>query len=130
MKKKEMRITLPLKPIGKPRMTQRDKWLNPPRPAVARYRAFCDEARLHLPKQIPLLPEKVTITAILAMPSRWSKKKREEMKGTPHKQKPDWDNIGKALSDLIWQNDAVIYHAEVMKVWGEQDFIEVEICTK
>lgn len=31
-------------PIGKPRMTRADKWKK--RPAVMRYRAFCDEARL------------------------------------------------------------------------------------
>lgn len=31
-------------PLPKPRMTQRDRWAK--RPAVLRYRAFCDEVRL------------------------------------------------------------------------------------
>ena len=35
----------PIIPLGKPRMTQRDKWAK--RPAVLRYRAFKDECRLH-----------------------------------------------------------------------------------
>lgn len=36
-------IEYPIVPVPKPRMTQRDKWQK--RPAVMRYRAFCDEVR-------------------------------------------------------------------------------------
>lgn len=58
-------------PVGKPRMTRRDKWKQ--RPPVMRYRMFCDEARLH---DIQVPENGAHITFVLPMPKSWSKKTR------------------------------------------------------
>ncbi|WP_079964570.1 RusA family crossover junction endodeoxyribonuclease [Salmonella enterica] len=101
-------------PMGKPRMTRADKWKT--RPAVMRYRAFCDEVRLNK----IVMPEAGShITFILPMPKSWSQKKRTIMKGQAHQQKPDADNMIKALMDALFADDAHIWDFRVTKVWGE-----------
>jgi hypothetical protein len=61
-------------PLGKPRMTRADKWKT--RPAVMRYRAFCDEVRL---RKIHLPESGAHITFVMPMPPSWSKKKRNSL---------------------------------------------------
>ncbi|AUZ65773.1 MULTISPECIES: RusA family crossover junction endodeoxyribonuclease [Citrobacter] len=101
-------------PMGKPRMTRADKWKT--RPAVMRYRAFCDEVRLNK----VVMPEAGShITFVLPMPKSWSQKKRATMKGQAHQHKPDADNMIKALMDALFADDAHIWDFRVTKVWGE-----------
>ncbi len=78
-------------PCPKPRMTQRDRWAK--RPAVMRYRAFCDDVRA---AGVMLYPCGLHITFIVPMPKSWSERKKCEMDGQPHQQRPDVDNYGKA----------------------------------
>ncbi len=66
-------------PIGKPRMSRADKWKQ--RPAVMRYRFFCDDVRLH---DIRLPEAGAHVTFVLPMPQSWNKKKRALMDGKPH----------------------------------------------
>lgn len=101
-------------PIPKPRQTQRDRWAQ--RPPVLRYRAFCDEVRLN---RISLPESGYHVTFVLPMPDSWSKKKRAEMAGKPHQQKPDKDNLEKALLDAIFEDDCRIWDGRVTKIWGE-----------
>ncbi|MEL0577036.1 RusA family crossover junction endodeoxyribonuclease [Pectobacterium punjabense] len=108
-------------PLGKPRMTQRDKWQK--RPPVLRYRAFCDEVRLN---KITLPEGGWHVTFVLPMPPSWSKKKRSEMNGKPHQQKPDKDNLEKALLDAIFDDDSRIWDGRVSKIWGEFGKIIIE----
>ncbi|ENG6107614.1 RusA family crossover junction endodeoxyribonuclease [Serratia liquefaciens] len=100
-------------PIPKPRQTQRDRWAQ--RPPVLRYRAFCDEVRLH---RISLPESGYHVTFVLPMPPSWSKKKRTEMAGKPHQQKPDADNLLKALMDAIYSEDCAVWDVRVTKRWG------------
>ncbi len=88
---KEYAIT----PVPKPRMTQRDKWKK--RPVVLRYHAFKDEVRA---AGVELEESGQHIIFVLPMPKSWSKKKQREMVGKPHQQKPDKDNLEKALERL------------------------------
>lgn len=107
-------LIYPIVPMGKPRMTRADKWKK--RPEVMRYRAFCDEVRL----RGVVLPESgAHVIFILPMPASWSKKKRQEHNGKPHQQKPDWDNMAKALQDAIYHDDARVWNCQVTKLWGE-----------
>ncbi|MEQ9868746.1 RusA family crossover junction endodeoxyribonuclease [Pectobacterium odoriferum] len=106
--------TYNITPIGKPRMTQCDKWQK--RPPVLRYRAFCDEVRLN---RITLPESGWHVTFVLPMPPSWSKKKRSEMNGKPHQQKPDKDNLEKALLDAIFDDDSRVWDGRVSKIWGE-----------
>lgn len=101
-------------PLGKPRMTRADKWKK--RPEVLRYRAFCDEVRLN---NVSLPESGYHVIFVLPMPPSWSKKKRPLMDGKPHQQKPDKDNLEKALLDAIFGEDSHIWDGRVTKIWGE-----------
>lgn len=107
-------------PVAKPRMTKRDKWKV--RKPVAVYRAYCDELRL---KGFTLPDHGYHIIFILPMPTSWSKKKRAAMDGNPHQQKPDKDNLEKAVMDAIFKDDSHIWDGRVTKVWGENGKILV-----
>lgn len=73
-------------PCPKPRMTARDKWKQ--RPPVLRYRAFKDEVRA---KGLSVPTSGAHVRFILPMPKSWSKKRKTEMNGRAHQQKPDVD---------------------------------------
>jgi Holliday junction resolvase RusA-like endonuclease len=106
-------------PLGKPRMTQRDKWKQ--RPCVMRYRAFKDQCR----EAGIELGEKVSVIFVLPMPKSWSKKKKDEMRDQPHQQKPDIDNLQKALFDAVLEDDSGIWSVNCSKFWGDTAFIEI-----
>lgn len=107
-------------PLPKPRMTQRDSWAK--RPAVLRYRAFCDEVRLR-GVVLPVCCSHVTF--VMPMPPSWSKKKRAAHAGQPHQQKPDADNLLKALMDAIYHDDCAVWDVRVTKLWGETGSIKI-----
>ena len=96
-------------------MTRRDKWLDPPRPAVGQYRAFADELRLKMGDFI--LPDAFDIIFYLPVPMSWSNKKKEAMHNRPHQQTPDRDNLLKAFQDALLKSDAHIYDGRVGKFW-------------
>lgn len=100
-------------------MTVSDKWKQ--RPCVMRYRAFRDEVRF---KKV-FLPEQPHIIFYMPMPMSWSKKKAERMVHSPHTQKPDADNLVKALFDALFENDCHIWDFRVTKRWGTTGGIEI-----
>jgi len=108
-------------PVPKPRMTKSDRWKK--RPAVIKYWYFkdsCKELNIKLPE------ENFHVHFILPMPKSWSKKKRNKMNKQPHKQRPDKDNLEKALLDAIFDEDSMISDSRVSKWWGEQGAIIIE----
>ena len=114
-------------PMGKPRMTQRDKWQK--RPVVIRYREFCDCLRERAAK-VGFNPEwdcfAVKVKAYICMPASWSKKKKERMNGKLVRTKPDWDNVGKAVCDALFKEDAVLGGGSCWKRWcanGDQRLV-------
>ena len=108
-------------PTPKPRQTRADIWKQ--RPRVMRYRAFADEVRA-MGIKVPESDCKVLF--ILPMPPSWSKKKREMMRSRPHRQKPDIDNLCKALLDALYGDDSVVWEISLCKVWGDVGAIEIE----
>lgn len=109
-------------PVPKPRMTKSDTWKK--RPCTDRYWKFKDEVR----KNKIEVPEAGShIIFVMPMPDSWSKKKKREMDGKPHKQKPDKDNLEKALLDAIFDEDSHIWDSRVTKVWGYYGAIIIEI---
>ena len=110
----------PITPVPKPRQTQADKWKQ--RPSVMRYRAFADEVRL---RGVKLEVYGDSVVFYMPMPKSWSEKKKNEMDGTPHQQKPDWDNLGKALSDAIYNDDSKIWNITISKMWAYEGAIEI-----
>lgn len=110
-----------LEPCPAPRQVRSDTW-NPSR-AVLKYRAFKDEAReagLTVPET------SAWIKFYIAMPPSWSKKKRDEMLGQPHQQKPDIDNLVKAVLDAIYESDCHVWDIRASKFWGEKGQIIIE----
>ncbi|HHV32216.1 MAG TPA: RusA family crossover junction endodeoxyribonuclease [Clostridiales bacterium] len=78
-------------------------------------------------------PIKATITAYMYIPKSTSKKKKAlmmENKILPTK-KPDWDNIGKIITDalngLAYGDDKQIVDATVRKFYSDKPRVEVEL---
>jgi len=119
-------IVVPGRPLGKPRMTQRDKWKQ--RPSVVAYRAWCDLIR-DIAGDVPPASETkaVLLTAVFEPPASWSKKKRLSMLGEAHRHKPDADNVAKGVIDALWKDDSGIASLSIIKSWGEQDKLVIEI---
>ncbi len=122
-------VSLPITPVGAPRMTQRDRWTDVAkgkgRPAVLRYFQYKDELRIALPDYE--LPDRLDITFLLPMPKSWSKRKRAENAGSPHDQKPDIDNLIKAWLDTFSRDDKYAYAVTAEKYWAEQGSIELKV---
>ena len=119
---------IPGEPMAKPRQTRSDKWKR--RPCVVRYRQWADKARIAVfgkNQKGEAVPEEVSIMAVFKMPKSWSKNKRCKMRGTTHKQTPDWDNIGKAVCDALWDKDQEISAGMVFKFWDDGRGARTEI---
>lgn len=112
-------------PVGKPRMTQRDTWQK--RPAVMRYRAFCDALRAGAGGHFPPGPDAIVVRAFLPMPDSWSYKKKAEKRGKGHRQKPDSDNILKAVCDGLLKEDSCLWSKHVQKYWCDPKDTRIEI---
>jgi len=103
-------------PFPKPRMTQRDRWKQ--RPVVVRYHQWKDDLKKEAKRLAYTLPEAYSVIFYVPMPKSWSKKKKMEYLGTPHKQRPDLDNYLKALNDcLLPDEDSKVWHIVASKYW-------------
>ena len=72
------------------------------------------------------------IVAHFPIPTSWSKKKKRQAIDSeifPHK--PDWDNIGKIISDALngiaYKDDAQICHCSVHKCYADKPMVGVFI---
>lgn len=117
-----MIVVYPITPIPAPRQTRADAYRDPPRPPVARYRAFRDEVKL---RRVVVPTPFHHVIFVLPMPESWGVRKRGEMTGMPHKSKPDRDNLEKALLDSVYGEDAQVWDGRTTKVWGEHGLIIV-----
>jgi len=107
-------------PVAKPRMTQRDVWKK--RPCVVRYHQYKDEMRAAFQS---LDGDRLQMRFGVPMPKSWSKKKRREMNGSPHRAKPDIDNLIKAVLDALLAEDSHVYEIVAVKRWSEFGSIEI-----
>lgn len=115
-------------PVGKPRMTQRDRLKQ--RPCVLRYRAWCDLVRAAADLSAPMVvqrPITLFVVAYVAMPQSWSAVTRRALQGKPHTTKPDADNLLKSISDALFVNDELIWSATIQKRWADAWGARVEI---
>lgn len=108
-------------PVGKPRMTQRDKWEK--RPATQKYWYFKDACK----EQGVEIRDEAKITFALPMPKSWSEKKRGQMHLTPHRQKPDIDNLIKGIFDAVLEDDSVISQIHARKIWAPNGYIIISL---
>jgi len=113
-------VKYPITPCPAPRQVRSDAWN--PSPSVQRYRAFRDECRL---RRVQVPESGVHITFRMPMPASWSKRKAAELDGQPHQQKPDVDNLVKALLDSVYGDDCAVWQISAEKRWARQGAIEV-----
>lgn len=59
------------------------------------------------------------------MPKSWTKAQRQALEGMPHEQKPDRDNLEKALLDSVYGEDQHVWDGRTTKLWGQQGMIIV-----
>jgi Holliday junction resolvase RusA-like endonuclease len=111
-----MLFSVPGEIVGKPTMTKGDQWKK--RPCVVRYRMYCDRLRAYAPKELWHVDvHTLEIIAHISVSPSWTNKKKVAMVGEIHREKPDWDNIGKAVSDALFEQDKRIACGQVKKVW-------------
>ena len=120
-------------PAGMPRMrTRRTKfgvlhYVPPKSPGTL----FRNAIRLKAADQKKLVgPVELRIECLFAMPTSWSKAKKAKHFGKPHTQKPDADNVAKAVMDGltaagVWPDDAVVWLLEIRKIWSVQGFCTI-----
>lgn len=126
---------IPGKPFGKqrPRMNTHSHRTYTPAETV-NYETFVKMC--FLDKYPDAIPEDgnvvIAIDAYFPIPDSWSKKKKQQaLDGDIRPRKPDWDNIGKAVSDALngiaYKDDAQAYDARVIKRYGEKPCVKVAI---
>tara|TARA_R110002110_G_scaffold102193_1_gene259223 strand:+ start:734 stop:1102 length:369 start_codon:yes stop_codon:yes gene_type:complete len=118
-----MRIEFNIKPCPKPRMTRADRWKK--RPIVLKYWDFCNELNRQANRLNYIPGDKVSLIFFIPMAKSWSKKKREQMLGKPHKAKPDIDNLAKAFLDALLSEDSYVYSLTAEKYWSNEPSISV-----
>ena len=107
-------------PVAKPRMTQRDRWKK--RDCVNNYYGFKDLIVLQAnQKGLQSLPDSIEhLIFVIPMPESWSQKKKNEYEGSPHKQRPDLDNMLKSVQDCLCKEDKHIWQIKhLSKIWGK-----------
>ena len=98
-------------------MTSSDRWKK--RPAVLRYRDYCDQLRLLCEKEKYQIKNPLSLVFVLPMPKSWSKKKKKFMNSKPHTSRPDLDNLIKAFQDALAEEDSHIHtYSKMHKMWG------------
>lgn len=121
----DVSFTIPGQPVGKPRMTQRDKWSK--RPCVMRYRAWADKARESAGLLMPDKPYSIRCICYLEIPKSYGKQNREAMRGQMHRLRGDVDNFLKAAMDALLEQDGVIAITHAEKYWDDGNGPRIEV---
>lgn len=111
-------------PMGAVRQTKRDVWKK--RPVVERYHKFRDDLRSACESNNFILEDAFEIVFYIPMPKSWSKKKRDKMYMLPHDQKPDIDNLIKAVMDALKPDDKKVWKISAEKRWAFEGEINIK----
>lgn len=101
-------------PIGKPRMTRADRWKK--RLCVLEYWRFKDE--INLKRKGFELGNRFSVLFCVPFPKSYSKEKCQMLFLKPHDQKPDVDNMVKAVMDSLHKKDKEVSFVKARKIWG------------
>ena len=118
-------IEIPGTPVAQPRhrVSSRGGFARvylPKRHPVHQYKRRIAEATKHWPVFVG--PVNVYIELAFPMPQSWSYKKQEAMREAWHTQKPDIDNVTKAILDALkdrWRDDTQVVRLTVDKRWTD-----------
>jgi Holliday junction resolvase RusA-like endonuclease len=120
MDEEDKNLIIPVSPLAKPRMTQRDRWKK--RKCVEDYWHYRDQLRPVVTILEPL--QAISLVFHIPMPASWSKKKRQVMDQTPHRSRPDLDNYIKGFCD-VFEEDKEIHYIEAQKLWAIEGGITI-----
>ena len=118
---------LNIEPFSKPRMVASDKYKK--RACVVKYWANKDVFVREVKRTgLPEIKNKITLLEFhIPMPKSWSEKKKLQMNGLLHEQRPDIDNLLKAFQDCLLSEDKCIADVHVRKLWSYNANIRVII---
>jgi Holliday junction resolvase RusA-like endonuclease len=106
-------------PVPKPRQTKSDVWNK--RPSVVSYRNFADKLRLSFGlKEMEKFKSARTVRIVFTL-----YKKGVDGMSEPHLQRPDIDNLAKAVLDSLIEKDEMVQQLDCSKRFGKQDSIDV-----
>lgn len=111
-------IIFPFNPVSAPRMTRADAWKK--RPCVLKYFEYRNRMQEVIQRGKLELPTNIVVAFGIEMPKSWSDKKKSKMGGTPHRNKPDIDNLIKAFLDSFRGDDAKVSCITATKYWDYQ----------
>jgi Holliday junction resolvase RusA-like endonuclease len=113
-------VSVGVAPCSAPRMTRADAWKK--RPVVLKYFAFKEEFKLKCNKLGIALNDEVYLRFHVQIPKTCKKKYKE---GQFHQEKPDIDNLCKAVMDSFGINDCRVHTLVASKYWSENPRIEI-----
>ncbi len=119
-----------VRPFGKQRhRTSRGRTYTPPK-TIAYEKLIAREAALHFERPYNG-PVSVDVVAIFKPAKSWSKKKTALAMGQPHTQKPDADNLMKAILDgmngVAYVDDSQVSDEHCVKEWGPEDKLVITV---
>ena len=108
-------------PRPAPRLSMRDRYPKIATDRALKYYAWRDGFRLLCAAKGVRLPPDGRLILIfeMPMPASWPKGKRAELHGAPHRQRPDLDNLVKAVLDALSPEDGFVHWIEARKKWAE-----------
>lgn len=113
-------------PVSKPRMTQRDQIYKLQSPSVQRYFAYKEELLWKCKQDNFILPESGShVIFYLPFQKQMDEKEREKLHNHGHQKSPDWDNLGKGISDAFYQDDSGIWDIHITKLWSNNPRIVI-----
>ena len=126
----QVSFVINVRPFGKQRhRTSRGRTYTP-KETVAYEKLIAQEAALHFKKPFDG-PVSVDIIALFKPAKSWSKKKTAAAWAQPHTQKPDLDNVMKAICDgmnkIAYHDDSQISYGGVEKYWGCADAVRITV---
>ena len=130
-----IRFSVPGEPVGKarPQFTKNGHAYTPDK--TRSYEAIVKLCAIKAMKGKKLLTGAISlsVTAFFPIPKYFTKAIREKALSGElwHQKKPDWDNVGKIVSDalngVVYADDAKVSHAIVEKRYSEFPRVEVSV---
>jgi Holliday junction resolvase RusA-like endonuclease len=98
----------PITPMPAPRQMRGSRWHIRDGPRIERYHAFRDECRWRR----VAIPERPWLRFEMPVPARGA-----DRVGQPHLQRPDFDNLAKAVVDALLREDGHVWDVRITKIW-------------